>query len=1742
MIDPQLELEPLEQLDGEGNPLAAPGEEALYQASLKQGVASVGEVDEELPPPSTVDLSSLDDVTDADPLGGDGLSDPLSTSQIIGSRPSQAKLTGAAGLYRVADLSETLTPEDVEEMLLTQVPHPLVADLHSRLSNEDQEIQTITQKMLLVNPRLSVEDKLDTLRLMNADRTPDINIVQRAVATNVAEATYMMDDEEDDAEWRTTALEEAEEVPKSLSPYESRVGKEDAQRASVWAELDQLYKESDEKESFLDYVEMVTPVGSLPTLNATVQRIKSDLGMDTGVDQAVTYGSVGSAMMELRQMIRQASPDQKADIARVVLNNLKQDTGLFQDSNDLVALQVLDNLFSKELTGQDSYSVDAPMAAGEQAALEGRLEELNAELAKGAIPNRAEVERERGSIMVRLGGISGATVADNVFNLLDLVGLGATARTTLRFGTKWVPNAWRAMFRSSPRLASRRMADAVERPDVAEQMGLSQADAVNAGLPNAGVVERGANVLGELAQRQQDALDMVLRQAQPVNLTLEERAKALIELQDEVGALVQKKLARGHVNLHTITPRPDESGADIVAIFGKTKDRGYATLEGARKARKDMVEEVFGKDAPTEVVRFNYGTNDFEVIDDALSGKLKGEFFVRAKDSRSYASTRNLWGQLNLGDDTVADLALGAGVSSWTRALNIFDPITQGWISSRARAAKGAEGLGQGLMKPIADLPFEKKQLLSELVKKNEGRLLSPSDIRAAGGDDSVVEAYQTFRTVDDATYALVDYDLRNQYMREGLKDVVVNGQRVGWAKPVERLRASTLGDTKAFDPETGQHARLTQSDVDNMYASGQSLGRLKFPIDGPNGRATHIMLSGKTTRVLPIPQRGVLPRIEGHYPHITQGNYVVSGITKNGERVALKMAATQSDAVDYVLRRKALMASRAGKGKSSNFADIVWELDHSLQNRAAWGAKLDEVFTNNGGVLYGQRSGGQLGNLSKDFGDINIDPIQALLRGFNVATQHVTKGELVATMRQRLYNFLRSPENRNLFVDPTTSAQNIGVKNVNPSHSNVKARNTAMAYAKQIELLESAPDAWREATKGVYNQMAYQAFRLTQQPFVARSKLLKGGARKLEQLAAQGAKRGDNIVNAFMSAAHARYIAVMAPKQFVLQAAQSTMAIGLSSVQDFAKAWRQFGAVSGATLMRMRSLHGGISGLNSQELQDFANTVAKVFGMQPDELVKIVDTLVDSGLLDAVGHNSMIKEAIGEAAEKRMMQNASGAEGALGAVGRAGRAAAQVVQRPINYLSRIGFQGGENINQIISFLSLYNADKARGIANLASDVYKDKLIGRVSELTGNMVAEASPQYTRSYFKPFTQWLQFQHKMILLTLPKKLGGSNVLSGEEKARTAFMQFLLYGSTGTATTTLIHKVVEEQLVEKWEAAHPGEDNELVNAWRSAPMKAVMDGFLMDYMANAVLKALYGEPDKEWSDFAWGKAFAPGAGSEFLAERLIAMGTGDVEGMMGVNGQDFSKLRQWLKRTRDVALAQWKDYDDVPFQARAEQLMKQGGVVALPIYGKFLAARWAMENDAKISAGGKLSEGFSNELEAMLGLMLGVDTKNRTEFYEARDRLEGDFQKNRGDRVEELANTYWEQLVKNATIFSDKSTDEDVYDRMLTEYVNEQALMLSALDPRDKQAINEIISTKLQALASGEGDTTELAFIKRITKKLEDGGYGADGPQVAVYLQSLDFVKQKPEMAVMIQQAVEAAMEDPQEQNMTNNEVAN
>lgn len=1681
---------------------------------------------------------------------GDGISGPLDPLAVdptdTGLRPSREKLVGAAGLLSVALRSNTVTPDDVEGMLTAPpgATTPIRDLMDASLEAHTQDADDVAAEVLRLD--MPAEAKMEALRDVFRP-VADTNVVNRSAARSAvaAEAYQAEGDLDDEEDWQDVAVDHLDSMPERVEVYNAALGTDEEQQAALEEELLRAYADASDNLGVMDFAEQITPVGSLPTLNAVIDRINTALGEDPEYTRPQTYGRVGSAMRDLRTRYRNSDEAGKREMARIVLAELRGNTGLVQDSNDLVTLAVLDNLFSEIITGKDAYWIETAADTPEEVqALEARFDQVNRELdaltyGPGYPQKKRELMREKNQIRARLEGTTLSQIGDDVFNALDAVGVGSVARTTLSFGTRYLPRAVARMFRAAPETAGRRVADAVERPEVAEQMGMTPANAVELGLPATGKkIEQGVNVLAEMEARRAEAAALLRRQRRSVNLTDAERAKALSDLTDEIGALTEKAMPKAHIQYTSILERPDRSGAAIEAVFGATSQRPYASLRSARNASLAAAEDVFGAGVKPEVVQWNAASQAFEAVPDTMAASTKGEFFLRVQDERSYASVAETWGSLQLGDDAVADLKLGAAGSQWTIGIGALDRTTQAWISTRARQSRAAESLAQGLMKPISDLPFDKKQQLAALVRQFEGQELTRAQLASHGADESVQTAYQAFRDVDNTMYEELDTLLRNEKMRNGFKDVHVEGKRVGFAKPYERLTASGLGDITVFDPVTGTAKAMAKADVAKLYDSGGQIGRLEYPIDSGGQGLRYIMISGKGVRVLPVPMRGVLPRIPGHYPHIFQGKFVVYGV-KNGERVALKLAGTEADAAAYVARRSSIMAARKARGKPTSFERVDYELDGSMQEPEAFAKKLDEIIVNRGGTLFGQRSGGRLGNLSKDFGDIQLDPIEALLRGFTIATQSVSKRELSATMRKRLHNFLRREDNRNLFVGSDTPAPRLSMANINAQFSKVEARDTALAYMRQIELVESTPDAWREATRSVYRRMAHAAYKLGQTPFAAKLGL-KGAARRTERAALVGAERGSNPVNAFSSLMHGMYIALPAIRQFVLNVAQTSVAASLHPTQ-FAKSWRQFAGVAPAVYSRIKFLHGSKMVMGEKELEEYSRGVAKAVGMTPEELTQVVNTIVDTGIIDAVSHNTMIREAISDSASKAMQQSASATERSLGSVGRGLEQAQRAAGAPARFLSTIGFQAGENINQIVSFLTLYNADKAKGIANLADSAYVDDLVGRAAELTGNMIAEAAPGYTRSLLKPFFQWLQFSHKMTLLGLPKSVGGSRVFSGVEKARMVFMQYLLFGAEATAVVAVAHQLMEDKIVERLEAEGDSDVSTFVQLWRSDAAKAFTDGLVFDYAANKVAQAVFGEANEEWDDFAWPKTFAPAAGHDALSERIIGMFSLDPQATLGVQMKTASNLWNYGSTVADVTLARWRDMDDASLEQRVEELTKRGGTTLIPPYGKWVANKWALAHDTRLSSGGNFSEGFNNDLEALLATMIGVETKDRLAFYEAREKLEGSWKETRKDRIQEVADTYWQQLVQNSTIYADSGVSDDLYDELLKNYINDQGLLLSVLDRRDKEAVTDIIDAKLQRVASGDGTPAELAFVQRITNKLQQGGFGSEGPKVANYMRHLPFVKDDPRYSIVVEDAWRAVMEEPEPQNMTTNEVS-
>ena len=1734
MAEQQLQLGNIEQMDGQGQPVVDE-ERALYEQSLQAPLPTDDYLD-----------GTVDETTDP-------TLDPLQ----IGTPASDSQLQGAAEIYNMAMAfnATPITPDDVRQMTERDITPYQVVQLLDTIKGQSKEAQRQVALGVIAEPRLQVEAKMELLRFIDSLATaPDVHMVDKQAQSVASREDYNQDDEPDAQEAAQWREEQIVSQPRFVEPEVDDQGMPVAPE-DIFMELQQLYEEADNKESFLDYVEMMTPIGALPTLNKVVADIYSDLNItnpNVVGDEARPWVGVGLAFQELRAMVREASPEQKEDIARVVLKRLKENTGLFQDNNDLVTMQVLENLFSQEIFGESQYEErEREKSPEEIAELDARIAELDRQIAANPSTIRdggnAKLVEERDRLVAQRNNIpTFTTLSDNVFNLLDLVFLGSAARATGRVFRK-LPSFLERMSRTAPESAANRAAAAVldESGELAARMGTTPLDLVDNFLPSGAddiVLNRGINGFAAMTQQMREQAAALARSVLPVNLTHQERAAALADISSKYDPqiLAKNRTVKLHLNQSSVQLTRDGNGAAVTAIFGATPHRGWATLRGARRASQEAAEEVFGADVPVEIVRKNQ-QGLFEVVPADAPDTLRGEFYQRVRDVRSLASS-NTYGTIGLADDAVDKLTMGTGVSSWTRGLNIFNDFHYDQISSRVREASFNHSVWMGLLKPIGQLKQGQKQLLSKIVRENEGTELADDALEiAANGDRGVMDGYRRFISLGNIAYHLEDQLKRTDLLRRNMRDLYHGGQRIGFGAPVEQAEAMAKAQ-RVFDPQTGQYTRMKAADVEQLYKRGGSLARLNEPLRGSENLEDALMLIDPRngSKMRPVPVTGTLARIPGYYPHMYNRNYIVSAVDKAGRKVPKAVSFTAKSARDFVQRKNAQIAALHAKGKALNITRYEEAFAPEIRRGETFAQHLDELESGFSQIMFGHRSNGALKELDNAIMEAELDPLAAMMRATEILSTRVSKGEMLQSMRHRLWNSLHKEENKK-FLKPGAERKSYNQLTLDdlvedhPDHFGLQ-RHRAMLH--KIDTLERSPDFWEAATKASYRIMAQVSGRLADK---FGGKALRG----TEQGLYRAAKDGPQPVRAFLGWMHRMYISAMAPKQFVLGVMQAVATAGMLSPARFTQAvWQTMGIVP-AILLREARLHDNIPGIGKFNSMDFFSPAT---GLSRNEFRDLVSIITERGLLDSVGSNTMVKSAIQDAADAHarsrlaLPQNrmARGIEAVRDKMGpMAGLTRARTYDQAIfGTLNKIGWEGGERLNQVMSLLTLYNRDKAAKVADLKSSAYVDSLIGRTAELTGNMVKEAGFGYTSSVLKPIMLWIPFQHKMILQAIPRAAGGMRRFSADEKARMVFGQFLLYGANATVMAAAVHQAIERGIVERLEGQPGGENNAFVQFWRDQMTRDALEGLVFDHIGNNVIKALWGTEGETPSDMAWGKAFAPGAGHEFVREKVLAMASADWENALSVQGTYTSKFTKFIKYVSDITTARWKDVDQMPWEQRRDQMLQRGLTDLLPLYGKWVTARWAVEHGRFISENGVMSEPFDNEIEAKLSLVLGVDSKDRASYYESVDRIRNSFEDEGASRkaAEDAADVYWKNLLFHAVKFDKEVSEDGMWDSAMDQYLLDQGILLSVLSPRERQVFNSRIEAKMDELARASGDSAERIMLERLTNKLADGGFGEKGPQLAAYLRHLPWVEKNPQFAAMVEQAWSEIVDEPAPQNLT------
>ena len=1690
----QLELGPLEE-----NPvLKTPKEVDEERAAYEQSLNGDGPVEDDPSDPviedEFVDPMDLYPAEDA-PRSMDSERAPIA--------PATNDQLAAAAEFLAKATGEGVSTETVQSILNSRMSFSAVDEFLVEVEGAEEEQRKSAILAAIATPGIGVEAKLRLIRSISEARDIDINAPQRQVLHHA-----ILEDAKEEAEPDAAYQEHVTNEVRDISPNIEPPTGEDGKPLSVMDELKDMFATAEKDMGIKDIAELFVPGASLWMFNGVVARVRKKLGVTKKDTVNMTsWLQLGTALTELRQMAEQASPEQKDRMAQVLMEELKQNGGVIQDTNDIVALHLMSNIFHEDLYGKTYAPSDK-----EREALKAKWEAL-----KDVQYPTKDQRKEMRALKARFNAGKTEPILDNAFNILDIAGVVGMARGTIKFGAKTGSRMFDRLSNTAPRSAARNAVDALTDSKEAAKLGMSPSELAEQFFPSAvgkdgnRDIMRGVNGVAEMTARQQDAAAVKLRQSRASNLRPEEQARAVQEIRNEVGGLFSKPLPKLHLHQSDIAITDDGTGVAIDAIFGKTPHRGYGTLGEAKAAKKDAVEAIFGYDAPVEIVMRKRGK--FVRVSDDMKDTTRGEFFQRAGDIRHVDSAGNTFGAITLADDSIDNLYLGSAVSMWTRGLNILDNFHVNMISTRVREQKAMESAFRGDFRKLADLSDLNKQRLSRVIIDNEGRELGDRKLqRIFQGDKKLIDAYKDFRFIDNTMYAIEDQKVINAYRREGLQDIRIGDKRFGFGRAVEN--ADDIVGKSVFDPATGITKRLSKQEYEAAIKGGDSFAAMKYDIHGEKGVLAKIVKLNKDTnpRMLPIPATGVLPRIKGHFPHIFKYNFIVKQLDSNGTSRAVKGALTRTDAEQFV---------KANPGKGYHIVD-----DAALNSIDSYAQHLDELSTNRSGLLFGKRSDADLENLSPWAESSQVDPIEALFRGSEILSASSTKGDMLQSMRVRLFNYLHSGEAAGIIdsqVLRSKGAMGLSLADFgSATKHNPMVYNKAKAYMRRIDMLERSPDALRRGKKALYKGLAHMAY-------MGAQKLTKGkGSRGLEHSLLEGARKGIDPISMFMGWMHRNYIAIMAPKQMVLQAAQSMVA-GAISPTNYMRAWRQFAGVSAAVSMRMNTLHGAKFGIKALDKDVTVAGLKTITGMSDDEFRGIVRLITESGLVDAVSHNTMIREAVGEAAQRAARRGATiPTSGVAEGASRLGHGAVRTLDLPFQAGSKYGFEAGENMNQILSLLTLYNRDKARGVAKLGSRAYQDDLIGRTSVITGNMVSEAGYAYSRSIIKPMMQWLPFQHSMMLMAIPKGMGGAKTFTAVDKAKIVATQYALFGAKSTVLITLAHKAIEQKLVEKWESDDSlpeGKRREFVNWWRSEPVSKAMEGFISDYIGNKVMQALFGEEHpNDPMDFAWGNSFAPGAGSEFMADKLWAIGTLDTEGMLGVQGQYAGRVMDYIRTVRDVVTARRAELDSMELPDRLAKMTELGAHSLFPVYGKYVLGRWANENEAYISAGGTIGEGYQNEVEVWLSTIMGVDTKDKESYYAARARLGQDFndEKKMGKAARDAADRYWENLVLTAVKFQREAPSDDIYNMLLNEHMMTHGLVLSALPEADYELFQDHIEQKLERVYKGEGTTSEQIFLEGLNKKLAEGGMGSEGPSIYSYLKHLDFIKNNPEHATALSAA--------------------
>lgn len=675
--------------------------------------------------------------------------------------------------------------------------------------------------------------------------------------------------------------------------------------------------------------------------------------------------------------------------------------------------------------------------------------------------------------------------------------------------------------------------------------------------------------------------------------------------------------------------------------------------------------------------------------------------------------------------------------------------------------------------------PVRKTALYEEIKRANfEGRMPDRARLMAEGGNADELKALDRWKEYWDTHWYLENQDKMKSMKARGYQVIENNQGDLFFGKPISREAAVR----RSYDPDTGEIVTLTRQELDDLYANGGHLSKAQDEmriaedlVGGEEGLPIIVRnQSGGTT------SRGfrdwdeVLNYREGYFSVRYETPYfVVKTMTKPDGTTYERAVATSGD-FKSAQRAMDQLASKDG-GQYRVRSDLKGEqLERSY----------DEV--NVAGGRSAQRSRGQRLEDATDATNDKFDhqfvmnPVDSLIASARGISERIAMRDFMEASKSRFIQQFNDMLPKNKFGEtmfPSNISQ-IGKPGAIADARLADARTT-------FEALKYWEDGYINAIDDGYRAIMREIAQVAGMAGWTR-------AEKLAHLAS----RNNGPLGFSKQMAFNLYLVLNPLRQVIIQAHQ---AVQLAAKMPGYVATRL--APDMTVLVAARLANG---------VDDIDPGLLKWLGRSKEEAREIYEGYMNSGLSAAIDRQNLTRGSLLSFADDIAYKGA-----AQGGAMKLGRGVGKVLAAS----RRVGFDFGEEVNMMSSFLAHLNEAKAaKGGAKLNVEEM-DLVVAKARDFTYNMNRAGDMPYNQNWLSMAMQFAQVPHKALL-----QFTTSRTMSKMDKLRIGTFNLAMYGVPPGAIL------------------YPYMDKMLVNAPEDVREAAIYG--LESYMLNNLASAIYGE----------------------------------------------------------------------------------------------------------------------------------------------------------------------------------------------------------------------------------------------------------------------------------------------------------